>query len=113
MILLYFYSHNPVATLVTDRKLLQVSCGRSLFDSRSFYCSGHNRTSACQHGRETPLSMTALQGFGYYRKTISFMWCWTLVLPATVPDLYCGSSHYLTLLILTLTHIYTNINHRN
>lgn len=61
MILLYFYSHNPVAALVTDWKLLQVSCGRSLFDSRSFYRSGHNRTSACQHGRETPLSMTALE----------------------------------------------------
>lgn len=97
MILLCCYSHNPVAALVTDRKLLQVSRGRSLFDSRSFYRPGHNWTSACQHSRDTPLSMTTvsgcrgrrrrvalssllssemtLQGCSYYRKTILHMWC--------------------------------------
>lgn len=38
--------NNPIPTLVADGQFLQVSCGRSWFGCRGFYCPGHNGTSA-------------------------------------------------------------------
>lgn len=61
--LLYFYSHNPIPTLVTDGQLLQVSCGRSRFGRGGFYCPGHNGTSACPHIGEESLSETSLYSY--------------------------------------------------